>query len=129
MIRGQGRNSATFSTESINPKILKLNSKIKNMKTKIGARYQENLARIKQVVNATLRGSFQETEEILIEVGEFGRCYYDRCFNKKIKSGARVIILNSETGRGSRVCQAEGYAFHTECLEALRSDRRFANSN
>jgi len=63
------------------------------MSSIIGSRYFENLIRIKGAVRNLLYEGFQEIQMVIILPCNGGRCYYDNCFDKKVRSNKRPIIM------------------------------------
>ena len=85
------------------------------MAVKIGSRYKENLARVKNYLLSIMNGGWQEEPEVL-EVDGSGRCYYDN-FPAKEEKADRVIFVSYDSGK-----RIEGCFFHSACIEDLLSD-------
>ncbi len=93
------------------------------MKKIIGSKYFDNLMRIKGLVRDLISGGYQETQRVFVLSSEGGGCYYDDCFDKKMRSDKRVTIIND----GQR--RVEAYSIHSQCLKSLLKDERVPGVN
>jgi len=93
------------------------------MSVVMGSRYLENLMRVGGLVRDFVSGRDQNgTEVVFVSIGG-RRCYYDRCFNKDMRTDSRIMIIDK---RGDN---AEGYAFHSACVDSLVRDKRINSLN